>query len=152
MIDVPESSITAPRRRRRWVTPLIAAALAAVGVGVGVVLLNRGDDAAPAQVSRLQLADVDRACTRWMDGNTSWGPTSASWCLDMTAWMDQRLADRSMTGPMMWGDPERMRDTCRTWMSTVRDGRGDWCDGLVQGVGPMVGRWDEWMNGQMMGR
>lgn len=53
-----------PATRRRWVLPLVAVALLAGGVAVGVALADRDS---PAQVSTsTQVANMTAACNTWM--------------------------------------------------------------------------------------
>ena len=153
MIDVKDHQVEAPSRRR-WVMPAVIATVASFAIGLGFVLADRHDRSVPTQMSRAQLADISTACTTWMDDETKWGPESRTWCNDMTGWMDQQMANGSMTASM-WGDRTQMRATCRSWMMTDSSigRRSEWCDAMIDGAGPhMNGGWDEWTNGPMLGR
>jgi len=156
MIEMEESPVAPVTRRRRWVTPLVVAAVALGGIGIGVALANRDDTSAPAAAANSQLADITQACTAWMNG-TGASPTTAGWCQNMTGWMSQQMGNGSMMGSMMWGDPEQMLSTCRAWMNAnpSSDRPADWCEDMMRGAHPhMNGNWDQWgdwMNGGMMG-
>ena len=142
-----------PATRRRWVLPLVAVALLAGGVAVGVALADRDS---PAQASTsTQVANMTAACTTWMTSSAAAGGSTA-WCSDMTAWMSQRVTSGQMMGSMMWGDPDRMLSICRSWVQSGAAGvpAVSWCDGLVTWMRQhMNGDWNNWMmNGSMMGR
>lgn len=90
MIEMREPPVTPLARRRRWVMPVVVAAVALAGIGVGVALANRDDTSTPAGATSSELADISRACATWMNDDARWGPTSADWCQDMTGWMASR--------------------------------------------------------------
>lgn len=143
-----------PATRRRWVLPLVAVALLAGGVAVGVALADRDS---PAQVSTsTQVANMTAACNTWMTSGAAAPGGSTAWCSDMTAWMSQRVTSGQMMGSMMWGDPDRMLSSCRSWVQSGAAGvpAVSWCDGLVTWMRQhMSGDWNNWMmNGSMMGR
>lgn len=138
--------------------PLVVATVvvAVAGIGVGIALANR-DDASPAQANSSQLADINQACTTWMNNDTRSGSTPGTWCQDMTSWMSQQMSNGSMMGSMMWSDPDQMLATCRSWMTGNPSGDrpSDWCDNMMRGMWPHMNGdwddWDDWMNGPMMG-
>ena len=136
---------------------VVVAAVAVVGIGVGVALASRDDTSAPAPATSAELADIGRACTTWMNDDTRWDSTAAGWCQGMTSWMSQQMANGSMMGSMMWGDPDRMRSTCRAWSDANPSGDRpvEWCESMLRGMWPHMDgdweHWDEWMNGPMMG-
>jgi hypothetical protein len=137
--------------------PLGVVAVAVAGIGIGNALAGRDDTSSPAQAATGQLADINQACTTWVISDTRSGGTPGRWCQDMTSWMNQQMANRSMMGSMMWGDPERMLATCRSWVTANPsvDRPSDWCDSMLRGMWPhMTGDWGDWddsMNGPMMG-
>jgi hypothetical protein len=151
-----EPDVTPPSRRRRWVAPLVAAAGAVVavgiGVGIGLAAADRDDDPASSSATA-QLDDIREACSRWMDGQATDRP-GAGWCADMTGWMGRRMADGSMTGPMMWGDAEQMRATCQAWVQAAppAGATAGWCDEMLHGMWPdIAGGRNGGMGGPMMG-
>ena len=89
--------------------PAVVAAVALAGIGVGVAVADRDDTSTPAAATSNELADISQACTTWMNNDARWGPESSGCCQDMTGWMSQQMANGSMMGPMMWGDPDQMR-------------------------------------------
>jgi hypothetical protein len=157
MIEMQEPPVAPLARRRRWVMPVVVAAVALAGIGVGVALANRDDTSTPAGATSGELADISQACTTWMNDDARYGPTSADWCQDMTGWMGQQMTNGSMMGSMMWSNPDRMLSTCQAWMTAnPASGRpADWCESMMGGMWPhMSGNWDDWdeqMNGPMMG-
>jgi len=157
MIEMQEPSVAPPARRRRWVMPAAVAAVALAGIGIGVAVANRDDTSTPAAAMSSELADINQACTTWMNNDARWGPESSGWCQDMTGWMTQQMANGSMIGQMMWGDPGQTLSTCRAWMDANRssDRPAEWCDNMMRGMWPhMNGDWDHWdepMDGPMMG-
>jgi hypothetical protein len=154
MIDTQQRQIESPRRRR-WIMLLVIAAVAALGIGVGFALADRDDGSVQVEAARAQLAGVNRGCTAWMGDTSRWGPTSDTWCDEMAGWMGRHMSNGSMTASMMWRDRDQMRDTCRSWMTTnpSTEQRQDWCDAMVQGMGPYFNDWlDKSTYGPMMGR
>lgn len=154
MIEVQESPAASPPRRR-WVIPLVVVAVAVAGIGI--LLADRNDTSSPARAMTSQLADINQACTIWMNSGTGSGSTPATWCQGMTSWMNEQMSNGSMMGSRMWGDPEQMLATCRSWMDANPSGDrpSDWCDGMVRGMWPHMNGdwegWNDWMNGPMMG-
>lgn len=140
--------------RRRWVLPLVAVALLAAGIAVGVALADR-DSTAGASTST-QVANMTAACNTWMTSGAAAPGGSTAWCSDMTAWMSQRVTSGQMMGSMMWGDPDRMLSSCRSWVQSGASGvpAVSWCDDMVTWMRQhMSGDWNNWMmNGSMMGR
>jgi hypothetical protein len=157
MIEIQDSPVvsSAPRRRRRWITPVVIGAVAVAGLGVGVALGGGDDGPAPAVAANSQLADIAQACTTWMRADGRAVPDSAGWCQDMTGWMSEQMANGSMMGSMMWGEPDQMLATCRSWMGANPSlGRPDgWCEDMMTGMRPYMngnGTWEQW-DGRMMG-
>ncbi len=107
------------------------------GAAIGVVVAR--DDANPnrAVTGTAQLASIQEACGQWRDANTESQTRSASWCTAMVGWMTAQINGGHMTGAMMWGDPDRMRDTCQRWMATAPQASGSstsasgWCNEMV---------------------
>lgn len=151
------SNGAAPATRRRWVLAMVAVLLVAGGIGFGVVIASR-DGSTPAQASTsAQVANMTAACTTWMTtATTTVSSGSTSWCGDMTAWMNQRVTSGQMMGSMVWGDPDRMLSSCRSWVQSGANGvpSASWCDDMVTWMRQhMNGDWNNWMmNGSMMGR
>lgn len=156
MTDIVQAHGT--KARRRFVMPLAAIVVLSAGVGIGVAIARRGKDTATSTVadaSMVRATDVNRACSDWMAATTVSQVGADRWCTDMTAWMDQQISSGHMMGPMMWGDPDRMRDTCRAWMAAdATDIPAAWCDDMVTWMRQHADNdWNNWMkNGQMMGR
>lgn len=157
MIEMQESPVAPPARRRRWVLPVVVAAVALAGIGVGVALANRGDTSQSAGATSSELADISQACATWMNDDARWGPTSAGWCQDMTGWMGQQMTNGSMMGSMMWSDPDQMLSTCQAWIAAdpASGHPAEWCENMMRGMWPHMngdwGNWNEQMNGPMMG-
>ncbi|MGE0308669.1 MAG: hypothetical protein AB7Q27_23285 [Acidimicrobiia bacterium] len=157
MIEIQELPVASPARRPRWVLPVVVAAVALAGVGVGTAFANRSDTPRPAAAISSELTDIGRACTTWMNNDAHWGPTSADWCRSMTGWMGEQMTTGSMTGSMMWTDVDRMLSTCRAWMDSEPSTGvpAEWCESMIGGMWPhMNGDWEGWderMNGPMMG-
>lgn len=157
MIDTLPNDVAMPATRRRWVLPLAAVVLLAAGLGVGFAIAAGRDDTSFAQPSTaVQVANVNQACTNWMMSTPTAATGSANWCGDMAGWMNQQVTDGRMMGSMMWGDPDRMLTSCRSWVSANTAGAPSWtwCDDMVTWMRQhMNGDWDGWMmNGSMMGR
>lgn len=156
MIETQEPSVASATPRRRWIMPLVIAAVAIAGIAVGVALANRDNTSPPASAASGKLADITQACTAWMNGSGS-GPGSSGWCQDMAGWMSQQMPNGSMMGPMMWGDPERILSACRAWMNAnpSSDRPVEWCENMMRGMWPHMNgdweHWDDWMNSPMMG-
>jgi len=57
MTETLEPRVVSPTtRRRRWIVPVVVAAVAVVGVGVGVVLADRDDRSSPTPAARAQTS------------------------------------------------------------------------------------------------
>jgi hypothetical protein len=157
VIEMQEPPVAPPTRRRRWITPIVVTVVAVAGIGVGVAIANRDDTPAPAATTSSELADISQACTTWMNDDSRWGTASAGWCQDMTSWMSQQMANGTMIGSMMWGNPDRMLTTCQTWMNSQPSSNrpNEWCETMMRGMWPHMNgdweHWDDWMNGPMMG-
>jgi len=157
MIDIQAQPETHVQRRRQWLLPLVAVAVVAAAAGAGFALASRDDTPAPASAAAGQLVDISQACTTWMHNDARWASNAPTWCQDMTGWMNQQMANGSMMGSMMWGDPDQMLTTCRAWMNVqeVSQLPAGWCDEMMRGMWPNMSgdwdRWDDWMGGSMMG-
>lgn len=111
----------ARRSRRRWLLPIAAGAMLAIGLAAGITIAanHDGKPNSNATATATQLADVTQACRSWMNASTPSGATP-TWCDEMSRWMNQQTTGSShTTGSAMWGDPDRMRATCRTWMAST---------------------------------
>lgn len=142
------------RRRRPWVLALIAATLLATGVGVGLAIANDGDDTAASSSAATQLANVDGACTNWMM-STPGAAYDATWCSDMTTWMNSQVAAGHTPGSMMWDSPDRLLSSCHAWMKAADITRPSttWCNDMVSWMSQhMTSDWNGMMNGSMMDR
>lgn len=127
---------------------IIAGVVVAVAMTAGIGLALARDDGSRSDGSR--LAAVQQACQDWMNDRGSVAGSDATLCSDMTGWMRDRMHGGRMTGSMMWGDPESMRDTCTQWMSTGPaeiDDPEAWCDDMVGWMDRRAGSWDDWMHG-----
>jgi hypothetical protein len=161
-------SETTSRTKNRWL--VAAAVVIAVGVGIGVgTAIAGGDDSSDVSSSQ-QLAGWRQACQQWNDDYSRDGSgPGTGWCHAMTDWMYDQMRDGTMGPSMMWGDPQRMRDTCRQWARSDADASGTdamtWCAQMVTWMTDHMGNWDGWdngdwdnwmhgpmMNGSMMGR
>lgn len=157
MTDILPTDVSTTATRRRWLLPVIAVALLAAGLGVGLAIAAGRDDSSPAQASTaVQVSNVNQACTNWMMSVPATSAGTSDWCGDMTAWMNQQVTDGRMMGMMMWGDPDRMLASCQSWASSSQTGAPplSWCDDMIAWMRQnMNGDWDGWMmNGSMMGR
>jgi hypothetical protein len=145
----------APTRRRpiRW--PLIAAAVIAIAVAAGIAIALAGDDDpdTPATADSAQLTALQQGCQDWMNDRGPLAGSDTTWCSNMTGWMQDQMRDGQMMGTMMWGNPERMLDTCTQWMATgpaaVADGTNPeaWCRDMVTWMDQHTNDWDDWMHG-----
>ena len=111
-----------PARRRRWVMPVVVAAVAVVGIGVGVALASRDDTSAPAPATSAELADIGS-----MMGSMMWGDP-----------------DRMLSTCRAWSDANPSGDRPADWCESMLRGMWPHMDGDWE-------HWDEWMNGPMMG-
>jgi hypothetical protein len=142
--------VAEPRSRRTWF-PWLAALLGIVAIAVGAIALvvavrdDDGTDVTP--MAMRQLAAVEQACEQWRGGARSGAP--GDWCGDMTAWMGGQMRGGGMSGSMMWGDPDRMRDSCERWTTdeTVPDAPGAAaCGDMVEWMRGHVGEWHAWLD------
>ena len=155
MTDTLPNDVATTAARRRWVLPVVAVALLAIGLGVGLAIAAGRDGSSPSQASTaVQLTNVNQACTNWMM-NTPNPPAGTNWCAGMTTWMNQQITSGQMMGAMMWGDPDRMLSSCRAWVTSNPGSAASstWCDEMVTWMRQhMNGDWNGWMmNGSMMG-
>ena len=95
-----------------------------IGLAEGITIAANRDSkpTSNATVTATQLANVTQACRNWMNSSTSAGatPTLSD---DMSGWMNQQTTGSAhMMGSAMWGDPDRMRATCRTWTTSTTGG------------------------------
>jgi hypothetical protein len=155
------TSTPSPRRVSRGVLAGLVAAVGIAAVAAGV-LIARDDDNQDSVGSSSQVASVSAACQSWLDSDPT-QPGTAGWCNGMADWMTQRMTQGGMGPQMMWGDPDRMRDTCQQWMTANPPGGTDvdaqsWCDSMVgwmsDHMGDWSGRddWDDWTMHGMGGR
>ena len=153
----PPNLPTGPATRRRVLPWLLAGVLVLV-VGAAVGVLVARDDATNgngAVSASAQLASIQRACGQWRNAETDTRNPSATWCTAMAGWMAAQTNGGQTTGAMMWGSPERMRDTCQRWMATapqVSDSSTNasaWCTAMV-GSMAQNGAWNSGMFGNHM--
>lgn len=144
------SEATSSARRRPWFLLALVAVVAVIGIGVGVGFAVRNDDDDAASVNDAsRIEAVQQACQDWMNDYDGARPQS-DWCAGMGSWMSSQMGSGHTMGDAMWGDPDRMRNTCRQWMSststTTSAASGDWCDEMVAWMQThMNGDWDGWM-------
>lgn len=129
------------------------AVTAAAGIAVAVAVA--GDDEPGATAGSTQLAELQR-CQDWMADRGSIGGADTTWCSDMAAWMEDEIRDGHMMGCTMWGDPQRMLDTCTRWMDTgpaVADGTdpGASCADMVTWMDQHIDDWGDRMHGEARG-
>jgi hypothetical protein len=109
------------------VTHRTAVAAAALVLGALVTLVVAVWPSAPSAQAQ-QLARTGQACQQWAAG----AQTPSSWCVSMSGWMRDQLADGAVTGPMMWESPSAMRDACRRWLvETGRSADVGRCEDMV---------------------
>ena len=127
-------------------------------MGGGIALANRDDTPTQVSASNSQLAMLNQACTDWLDDDPS-TTTLATWCDDMTGWMNQQMTNGSVHHQMMWTNPDQMLATCRAWTNTnsAVDHPSDWCDNAIAGMWQHMGNgwdhrndWDRWMSDHPM--
>jgi hypothetical protein len=53
-----------------------------------------------------------------MNDQGSFANADTAWCSTIVDWMQGQMRGGQMMGSMMWGDPQRLRDTCNRWMAT----------------------------------
>ena len=148
---------TGPPARRPFLLWLLAGIVVVVLTGAAIGVLVARDDANPdrAVTGTAQLVSIQEACGQWRDANTDSQVPSASWCTAMVGWMTAQMNGGHMTGAMMWGDPDRMRDTCQRWMATAPAVSGSstnasaWCTAMV-GWMTRNGAWNSGMFGSHM--
>ncbi|MGH9117923.1 MAG: hypothetical protein ACRD0A_08610 [Acidimicrobiales bacterium] len=165
-----------PARPSRWrLATAISAAVAVVAIGVATFALTRDDGNDTTTIATRDAAatqQVGEACQQWFDTQTTatTTPGSAGWCGYMSDWMYDHMASGQMMGPMMWGNPTAMYDTCVQAMGSYQPGVEDpaqWCQNMVGWMTEHMGNWmnqdwddwhDDWdnwdgtMNPPMMGR
>lgn len=157
----------ATRTKTPWLVAAAVVLALGAGVGVGAAVTGSDDSSASDTPAGQQVAGWRQACQQWSDSYDSDdapGPGSG-WCHDMTDWMYDQMRDGTMSPMMMWGNPQRMGDTCRQWMNTNPDSTSSadasiWCDQMVTWMTDHMGNWsdwndddwDGWMHGPMMGR
>lgn len=153
------------RSRALWaVAALVAVLLVALVAAVAYLAgrdSGRDDGAVPARMEA-QAAALQQGCRDWGGGPAPMRAQDA-WCTDLTDWMLQAMRTDG-TGPqMMWGDTDRLRSSCREWVTHLPaddpplDDPGAWCDQMVawmdEHMSTWSGRrdWDDWMmHGSMM--
>ena len=148
----PPTTPTASAPRRPWLPWLLAAigVIVVAAVAIGTVIARDDDGNNNGAVTGSQkIANLQQACTQWHDTYAGPAAPPASWCHAMTGWMNGQMNRGHMTGTMMWGDPDRMLDTCRQWMATDPPGAGSaqdaaaWCDQMVGWMTQHIGDWDD---------
>ena len=139
-----------PAGSSRWkVAAVIGVLVVLSAITVAVFAVTRDGGDGTAAVSSRQISATGRACQQWIDtSKPASGASSSGWCGRMTNWMNDQMASGRMTGPMMWGNPEAMRDTCRQAMTDVQPAAGNpaqWCGDMVEWMAQHEGDWDAWM-------
>ena len=159
MIDSPNPVEPSRRRGLPW---LVAGLVALLVTGGAIGLMAASDDdpnATGAATGTAQLASIQQACGHWRSGYAGSQAPSAGWCTAMAEWMASQTNGGHMTGSMMWGDPDRMRDSCQRWMSTNPNaslgsstGASAWCSAMVESMA-QNGAWNRggMFGGPMMG-
>jgi hypothetical protein len=142
--------------RRRWVLPLAVALLLVVGGGIAFAVNSGHSTKTPSQSTTAnKLANVDNACKSWLTNSSAETTSEATWCNEMVAWMNQELGSGRSVGRMMWGSPDQLSATCRSWISSTNSSHPSlvWCGDMVTWMSQhMNGSWNNWMdNGSMMG-
>jgi hypothetical protein len=155
--DPGGSGPEAPARRRSLlvIAVVIAALLAAI---VAFALVSDDDGASFARHDVAAMRRAERACQEWLeDRDGTKAQADADRCRHLGDWMYDRMGEGRM-GPMMWGSPTAMRDTCMAAMGTYRremSARGAWCRDMVDWMRGQAGDddWRGWMmNPSMMRR
>ena len=146
--------------------------MAVVAIGVAAFALTRDDGNSSSTIATRDIAatqQVRQACQQWFDSSTTdTTPGRSGWCGYMSDWMYDHMGSGQMMGPMMWGDPTAMYDTCVQAMGSYQpsvDDPAQWCQNMVdwmsQNMGSWMddcwhdgddGDWDGMMNPSMMGR
>lgn len=87
--------------------------------------------------------------------NPTTATSTENWCADMTTWMNNQVSSGQTNGAMMWGDPDRMLTSCRSWRATeTTSAPSSWCGDMVTWMRQHSnGDWSgSMMNGSMMGQ
>jgi hypothetical protein len=125
------------------VVGIIVAVVAAVTIGA--LVLSGDDDPAPDDAGQ-RIAATQAACQQWLQNYSTDGAAvpPAGWCEDMGRWMSDRAASGSMTGSMMWGNPQAMIDSCQDWADTATTGStAQWCGQMATWMSQHMGTWDD---------
>ena len=139
----------------RWL--LIAVPVIAIAVGAGIAVALASGDEPDTATDRAQLAALQQGCQDWMNDRGPFAGSDATWCANMAGWMQGQMRGGQMMGSMMWGNPERMLDTCVQWMATspaaVADGTDPetWCRDMVTWMDQNADDWDDWMHNRATG-
>jgi hypothetical protein len=139
----------APTRRWHIRWPVIAAAVLAITAAAGTAVLITRDDKPGTTADSAQLAALQQGCQDWMHDRGSLAGSDTTWCSNMTGWMQDRIRDGHMMGSTMWGDPQRMFDTCTQWMATNPADVTDpdtWCNDMVTWMDQHTNDWADWMH------
>lgn len=155
--ETPVGQDAQPPARTGWKWAAgVAAAVAVVAIAVAAFAIA-GDDGNNGTSSQAldsqRIAATRGACQQWLDdySSSSGATPPQGWCNNMTGWMYDQMANGSMMGPMMWGNPQAMIDACRQWMTTAPTGDTTattrptaWCDQMVRWMSQHMGNWDDW--------
>jgi hypothetical protein len=157
---------THPSRRHLVTTISIGAAVAVAAVAAATFALTRDHANNSTTIATRDVAatqQIGQACQQWFDSRTDTTVSGyTGWCGYMRDWMSDHMRSGQMVGPMMWGTPAAMRDTClqaAAGSQPAIDDPAQWCqrmvDWMTQHMGSwMGGNWDGWTGpmGPMMGR
>jgi len=157
VIETHPNDGPATTARRRWILPFVAVALLATGLVVGLVIVaGRGDNSSAKASAAAPVAKVNEACTNWMMSTPTTATGTSQWCGAMTTWMNVQVSSGRTMAMTMWGDPDRMLVSCRSWVtaSVSATPPSTWCDDMVSWMRQHAnGDWNGWMmNSSMMGR
>ena len=92
------------------------------------------------------IAYTQTACQQWLGVVTGTTVPAQSWCDNFGHWMTTQLTTRHMTGPAMWGSPQALTATCRSWAGTQPTHPIPWCAPMVAWMSHNVGTWSDWQH------
>lgn len=117
-------------------------------MAAGWIVADDDDDSADTAV---RLGNLQQACLDWSESDPE-RERPTRWCTAMTAWMYEEGSRGHMSGSMMWGDPDRLRDACRRWAiadpsaAGAASDAGRWCVDMTSWMQQHMGDdWDRWM-------